>query len=536
MMRIECTDGCKCGSGCRNQRFQNKEFANVSVIHTGKKGYGLRTDTTLYPDDFIFEYLGEVIPEGSFWRRMHHYSDEGIKHFYFMMLTKGEYIDATRKGNLGRFCNHSCNPNCYVDKWNVGDQLRMGIFAKRAIKAGEELTFNYNVDRYGAEAQPCFCGELNCVGYIGGKTQSGGGETGQLSDAIKEALGIDSLQDWDFAIGKKQRKRKTEEDDEEYVENVKTKPLAEEGVAKVMATLKQTKEKWLVIKLLDRITQARDERVINYVVKMHGYPTLKTTLATFKEDLDVVSEVLAILWRFPRLTRNKIEKVKIEETVHLFESCDDEKVASRAKELLQEWSTLETGYRIPRRQGDAAPERNKYDRREDRPRRSRSRSPVKEKSKSPPRGPSAPTGPRSNVPQRNFAAVRPPPRPRARFPPLPTGWFAAYDGDRLYYYNRSGTTTWERPTLPAAQPPPPPKPEDPTKALNAIISNIQAEEEKKAQMAAEAAASAKAKADEEDAKSKEHKSKDWRSLSSEKQRKIYENTVSLFEVCELFCV
>lgn len=67
----------------------------------------------------------------------------------------------------------------------------MGIFTKRDIKANEELTFNYNVDRYGyvsasffvAEvlllnrhfrhlAQECYCGELNCVGYIGGKTQT----------------------------------------------------------------------------------------------------------------------------------------------------------------------------------------------------------------------------------------------------------------------------------------------------------------------------------------------------------------------------
>lgn len=48
----------------------------------------------------------------------------------------------------------------------------MGIFAKRAIAKDEELTFNYNVDRYGHDAQICYCGELNCVGFIGGKTQT----------------------------------------------------------------------------------------------------------------------------------------------------------------------------------------------------------------------------------------------------------------------------------------------------------------------------------------------------------------------------
>ena len=535
MMRIECTDGCKCGSGCRNQRFQNKEYAKVSVIQTEKKGYGLRADNALNIDDFIFEYVGEVIPDGPFRRRMLQYSDEGIKHFYFMMLSKGEYVDATRKGNLGRFCNHSCNPNCYVDKWNVGDQMRMGIFAKRAIKAGEELTFNYNVDRYGADPQPCYCGERNCVGYIGGKTQTGGGEAGQLSDAMKEALGIESLQDWDSATGKKHRKRKTEEDDEEYVENVKTKPLAEEGVAKVMSTLKQTKEKWIVVKLLDRIAQAEDERVINYVVKMHGYPTLKTTLSTFQDDLDVVLQILNILWRFPRLTRNKIEKFKIEDTVRMFEPSENDKVAARAKELLQEWSTLETGYRIPRRQADAAPEKNKYDRRDERPRRSRSQSPVKEKSKSPPRGPSAPTGPRNNVPQRNYNAARaPPPRMRPRFPhgppPLPHGWFMAWSSGTPYFYTTTGVTTWERPTEPATQPPPPPKPQDPQKSLNDLINSITAAEDAKKQKAAEEAAKAKALAEEADARKKEGKNKDWRKLPVDKQKKIYENTVSSFRL------
>lgn len=60
-----------------------------------------------------------------------------------------QFIDATKRGGRGRFANHSCDPNCYVAKWTVGAKVRMGIFAKRNIKKDEELTFNYNVDRYG---------------------------------------------------------------------------------------------------------------------------------------------------------------------------------------------------------------------------------------------------------------------------------------------------------------------------------------------------------------------------------------------------
>ena len=109
-----------------------------------------------------------MVNPASFKKRMREYAEEGIQHFYFMMLQKDEvclipgfkhwlfifffsikFIDATKNGGIGRFANHSCSPNCYVAKWTVGTHVRMGIFAKRDIKLHEELTFNYNVDRYG---------------------------------------------------------------------------------------------------------------------------------------------------------------------------------------------------------------------------------------------------------------------------------------------------------------------------------------------------------------------------------------------------
>lgn len=132
---MECVDSeCNCGLRCENQRFQRKQFADVSVIKTEKKGYGLRANIDLQPNEFVFEYIGEVINEPTFRRRMVQYDQEGIKHFYFMSLTRAEFVDATKKGNLGRFCNHSCNPNCYVDKWVVGEKLRMGIFTSRVVR------------------------------------------------------------------------------------------------------------------------------------------------------------------------------------------------------------------------------------------------------------------------------------------------------------------------------------------------------------------------------------------------------------------
>lgn len=62
---------------------------------------------------------------------------------------------------MGRFINHSCDPNCETQKWNVGAELAVGFFALHDIAAGEELTFNYNFERYGDKVWGLFNSILN---------------------------------------------------------------------------------------------------------------------------------------------------------------------------------------------------------------------------------------------------------------------------------------------------------------------------------------------------------------------------------------
>ncbi|KAL8952444.1 MAG: hypothetical protein Q9222_001635 [Ikaeria aurantiellina] len=539
--KMECVGDCGCGPDCQNQRFQQRQYAKVTVIKTEKKGYGLRADTDLKENDFVFEYIGEVIGEGHFRRRMQQYDEERIKHFYFMSLNKGEFVDATKKGNLGRFCNHSCNPNCYVDKWVVGDKLRMGIFAERAIRAGEELVFNYNVDRYGADPQPCYCGEPNCTGFIGGKTQTESGT--KLSQATVEALGIDDGDSWDTAVAKKPRKKKANEDDEEWINKVEPKGLDEDGVTKVMATLMQCKEKWITVKLLGRIQRSSDEKVRNRVVKMHGYQILNSVLGLFKDDFNIVLQILDILNQFPRLTRNKISDSKIEGTVETLKDCGDERVEAQSVALLEEWSTLETAYRIPRKKRDPtastpATRNDHTSRREgarsERKGRSRSRSRSKSRSRSrsldAPRGPSgAPAGPRAMPAQRSvpfYSGPRPSYRPPRQYDsPLPNGWYPANTEDgRTYYYNARGATTWTRPTLPAVPPPPPQKSASNNKALEDIISEITNAKANASRDKTSASATPQPTASDLPKGSKTSQEK-WRKYSEDKQKKIYENTL-----------
>lgn len=95
------------------------------------------------------EYCGEVLSPQLFAKRTAEYSAKRHKHFYFMSLKPSEFIDASKKGNVSRFMNHSCAPNCVLQKWIVGSMVRVGIFASSDIQPGTELTFDYKFERYG---------------------------------------------------------------------------------------------------------------------------------------------------------------------------------------------------------------------------------------------------------------------------------------------------------------------------------------------------------------------------------------------------
>ena len=167
MLMIECGNRCLLGDHCANKRFQKKQFAKVEPFKTVKKGWGLRAMQVIQPGQFIVEYVGEVLDPKEFKNRVKKYSKENKEHHYFMALKSDEIIDATIKGNLTRFINHSCDPNGETQKWTVNGELRIGFFATKLIEAGEEITFDYQFQRYGKKAQKCYCEAPCCRGFIG---------------------------------------------------------------------------------------------------------------------------------------------------------------------------------------------------------------------------------------------------------------------------------------------------------------------------------------------------------------------------------
>lgn len=96
---------------------------------------------------FVIEYVGELIDEATCQERVR--KGEDITNYYMLTIDKDCIIDAGPMGNLSRFMNHSCDPNCETQKWTVNGDVRVGLFAAREIKAGEELTFDYQLDCLG---------------------------------------------------------------------------------------------------------------------------------------------------------------------------------------------------------------------------------------------------------------------------------------------------------------------------------------------------------------------------------------------------
>jgi len=113
------------------------------------------------------EYVGEIINLKQHKKRAEQYSnDPEHKHHYGMELDTNIFIDATSKGNVSRYINHSCDPNATIELWIVNRFPRTGFFAIKDIQTGEEITFDYMFQRADKNARKCLCGSKKCRGFI----------------------------------------------------------------------------------------------------------------------------------------------------------------------------------------------------------------------------------------------------------------------------------------------------------------------------------------------------------------------------------
>ena len=115
----------------------------------------------------LIEYLGQRIS----WRTADkRYDDEkmGRHHTFLFTVDDKVVIDAAVNGNDARFLNHSCDGNCEA----ITERKRIFIEARRSIKAGEELLYDYQYERSEDHTEEdekfyaCRCGSPKCRGSI----------------------------------------------------------------------------------------------------------------------------------------------------------------------------------------------------------------------------------------------------------------------------------------------------------------------------------------------------------------------------------
>ncbi|XP_017131261.1 probable histone-lysine N-methyltransferase Mes-4 [Drosophila elegans] len=165
---------CRAGDRCENQMFELRKSPRLEVVYMNERGFGLVNREPIAEGDFVIEYVGEVINHAEFQQRMAQKQRDRDENYYFLGVEKDFIIDAGPKGNLARFMNHSCEPNCATQKWTVNCIHRVGLFAIKDIPVNTELTFNYLWDDLMNDSKKvCFCGATRCSGQIGGKLKDG---------------------------------------------------------------------------------------------------------------------------------------------------------------------------------------------------------------------------------------------------------------------------------------------------------------------------------------------------------------------------
>eukprot|EP01083_Nonionella_stella_P199143 730468_1 len=178
----------------------------------------------LKKNEFIMEYVGEIINENEYKRRMK--EDYKGQSRLCMMRMGQDVIDAKQKGSKARFMNHSCSPNCNVVQWTIDKEHVLGIFAIQSIKKDEELTFDYRNNH---------CGSLSKNHQVSKSPQHGSGEVSSIEEDED-----DDLTDW-TAYHQKQKKTKMNKTDALQRNHALKMPRRRNGL--ILSAVKPSKEK-----------------------------------------------------------------------------------------------------------------------------------------------------------------------------------------------------------------------------------------------------------------------------------------------------
>jgi hypothetical protein len=121
------------------------------IFHVGRSraGLGLFTKEPIAKGACVIEYTGKVLSVEE---------EKKSNSLYLFDAGDGKTIDGAARSNTARYINHSCRPNCEIEL----QRKRVWVIAKRNIKAGEELSYDYDPEYFNAYIKSKGCRCLKC--------------------------------------------------------------------------------------------------------------------------------------------------------------------------------------------------------------------------------------------------------------------------------------------------------------------------------------------------------------------------------------
>jgi SET domain-containing protein len=127
----------------------DRNFPKIVRRRSKLHGWGVFAAEPIHKNTRIIDYDGELIDHKESLKRETRYLKKGC--IWCFTVNRRWVRDANVGGNLARFINHACKPNCYSQI--VGKTI--WIRAAKNIEPGDELTYNYYTD--GERVIPCRC-------------------------------------------------------------------------------------------------------------------------------------------------------------------------------------------------------------------------------------------------------------------------------------------------------------------------------------------------------------------------------------------
>lgn len=178
---LECNSSCSCSNNCGNRLVQfgpTKGLYIAPCVEKGK-GLGLFTSIFLNKGTFLCEYAGELITKSQAAVRYKANINNGKPNYIFCLNEHFNekviqtFVDPSDFGNIGRYINHSCDPNCEVIPIRWDSPIpSLAIFPIVDLQPSTELTFSYGSYDDNSRTLPqsgcvkCLCNSYNCRGYM----------------------------------------------------------------------------------------------------------------------------------------------------------------------------------------------------------------------------------------------------------------------------------------------------------------------------------------------------------------------------------